>query len=211
VLVLLLAVDEPSNVTPTAKKLQWQEVRNFPRAYWMVVLLGSVFTLARFSEAFLVLRGQQLGLGLTLAPTILVVLGATYAVSAYPAGYAADRMPPTRLLVAGLMVLIMSDVTFAYAKTATSVLIGAGLWGIHLGLTQGLFSKLVADTAPAKLIGTGFGVFNLLSGAALLIASSLAGWLWDTAGPAWSFEMGAAFAAVTAIGLMLTGTDTRAR
>ena len=203
VLVLWTAVEEPPRSTPRAvQRLAWRDVQSLARPYWKVVLLGLVFTLARFSEAFLVLRGQHLGLGAAFAPAILVAMSVTYAVIAYPAGRAADHYPARVLLVPGLAVLVASDLLFAFANGPILVLSGAALWGIHLGLTQGLLSKLVAATAPPRLVGTAFGIFNLASGLALFVASALAGWVWDAYGPAATFEVSALCAAISAAGVI---------
>jgi MFS family permease len=173
-----------------------------PRAYWWVVLLGAVFALARFSEAFLVLRAQDVGLSLGQVPTVMIVMNVVYAGVAYPAGAAADRLSPRLLLVAGIGVLVGADVVLAAATQPTHVFAGAAAWGIHMGLTQGLLSKLVSDTAEASLRGTAFGIFNLVSGGALLLASVIAGVLWSAAGPAATFLGGAIFASLTLVGLL---------
>jgi MFS family permease len=178
--------------------------RRLPRRYWLVVLLGAVFTLARFSEAFLVLRAQDVGLALSYVPFVMIVMNVLYAGTAYPAGAAADRVSARTLLVIGLVLLIVADVVLARARSPLVVFAGAGLWGLHMGLTQGLLSKLVADTAPADLVGTGFGIFNVVSGGALLLASVIAGALWSSFGASATFLAGAAFAAVAAIGLLAT-------
>jgi MFS family permease len=167
-----------------------------------VVLLGACFTLARFSDAFLVLRARDVGLPLSYVPLVMIVMNVVYAGAAYPAGSAADRVSPRTLLVLGLLLLIAADVVLAVATAPLIVLAGAALWGLHLAFTQGLLSKLVADTAPAELLGTGFGIFNLLSGVALLIASVVAGTLWSRFGAAATFLAGAVFAALAAIGLL---------
>jgi MFS family permease len=170
--------------------------------YWLVVLLGAVFTLARFSEAFLVLRAQDVGLDLGYVPLVMIVMNVLYAGAAYPAGAAADRLSPRTLLFLGLVLLVASDVVLALAGSPLIVFAGAALWGLHMAFTQGLLSKLVADTAPAELLGTGFGIFNLVSGASLLLASVTAGLLWSAFGASATFLAGAAFAAVAAIGLL---------
>jgi MFS family permease len=176
--------------------------RRLPRRYWLTVLAGAVFTLARFSEAFLVLRAQDVGLALSYVPLVMIVMSAVYAASAYPAGAAADRMSARGLLLYGLLFLIAADVVLAFANAPLIVLAGAALWGLHMGLTQGLLAKLVADTVPAHLVGTGFGIFNLVTGIALLVASVVAGALWSWLGPSTTFLAGAAFAAIAAIGLL---------
>lgn len=170
--------------------------------YWLVVFAGAVFTLARFSEAFLVLRAQSVGLSLGAIPLVMIVMNVVYAASAYPAGAASDRVSRRSLLLIGLGILIGADLVLASASAAWQVLAGAGLWGLHMGFTQGLFSKLVADNSPEELRGTAFGVFHLVSGAALLLASVVAGLLWEWVGPPATFIAGAAFAAIAAVGLL---------
>ena len=206
VVLLMVAVREPDRshverLAPTPLLLAG--ARRLPLRYWLVVLLGAVFTLARFSEAFLVLRAQNVGLDLRYVPFVMIVMNVVYAGAAYPAGAAADRISPRTLLGLGLVVLIAADVVLAAANGPVIVLAGAALWGLHMGLTQGLLSKLVADTVPASLVGTGFGLFNLVSGGALLLASVIAGALWSALGPSATFLAGAAFAAVAALGLLV--------
>ncbi|MGH8595092.1 MAG: MFS transporter, partial [Gammaproteobacteria bacterium] len=206
VLILVVAVTEVATPSADRKALAWRAVTRLRAHYWWVVSLGVVFTLARFSEAFLIIHGQNLGLGLTFAPLVLIVLGITYALSAYPAGFISDRISARSLLLAGLACLTIADCVLAAAAAPGMVLLGAGLWGVHLGLTQGLLNKLVADTAPVKLRGTAFGIFNLASGLALLSASVIAGLLWDRVGPAATFVVGAGFAAVAMLGVVVTAT-----
>ena len=173
------------------------------RSYWIVVALGSVITLARFSEAFLVLRGQQLGLPLAWIPSIILIMSLVYAASAYPTGLAARHWSRRSLLACGLAVLILADIVLATAETVAPVLLGAGLWGLHMGLTQGLLSALVADAAPAERVGTAFGFFNLVTGICLLMASSLAGLLWDRLGAPATFLAGAVISTTALAGLVL--------
>jgi MFS family permease len=180
-----------------------RDVKKLPVRYWLTVLLGAVFTLARFSEAFLVLRAQDIGLPVQYVPTVMIMMNVVYAGSAYPAGVAADRVSARTLLIAGLAVLVVADVVLAIATAPVYVFVGTALWGLHMGLTQGLLSKLVADAAPVRLRGTGFGIFNLVVGGALLLASVIAGALWSAAGPSATFVAGAAFAALAALGLLL--------
>jgi MFS family permease len=209
VVLLVLGVEEPRDVAHSAdksKRLQWSDVRRLGGDYVIIVVIAAVLTLARFSEAFLVLRAQNVGLSVGQAPWIMVVMSLVYAAIAYPAGTAADRGHGAKLLSAGLVALIAADVVLARASGAMTVLIGGGLWGLHMGLTQGLLSALVAGTAPADLRGTAFGVFNLVSGVAMLVASTLAGWLWQAHGPASTFYAGAVFTVVAWIGLLLHGT-----
>jgi len=198
------AVREPEKAagsTLLRPPLALADAGRLPPRYWFVVVLGAVFTLARFSEAFLVLRAQDVGLTLALVPTVMIAMNVVYAAIAFPAGAAADRIGARGLLVAGLAVLVAADLVLAGASSPLPVLAGAALWGIHMGLTQGLLSKLVADTAPEDLLGTAFGVFNLASGVALLLASVIAGALWSGIGAQATFLAGAAFAAVAALGL----------
>jgi MFS family permease len=206
VALLSVAVREPEQprTDPGARALfTLAGARRLEPRFWFIVLLGAVFTLARFSEAFLVLRAQSVGLAIGYVPIVMIVMNVFYAAGAYPAGVAADRFGHRTLLVAGLAMLIVADLVLAAAATAWHVFGGALLWGLHMALTQGLLSKLVADTAPAELRGSAFGIFNLVSGVALLLASLVAGYLWDLLGPPATFMAGAAFAAFTAIGVLV--------
>jgi MFS family permease len=197
VLLLAYGVKEPdrSATVPRASTapVAWGSLREFERDFWLVVVVGGVFTLARFSEAFLILRAQERGLPDTFAPLVLVVMNVVYALAAFPVGKLADRMSNLRLLGAGLAVLIVSDLVLASAQGLAAVAIGVALWGLHMGMTQGVLATMVAATAPAHLRGTAFGIFNLACGVAMLIASALAGLLWDTLGAAATFYAGAAF------------------
>jgi MFS family permease len=206
VALLLFGVQEPDHAgSNTGRKspLAMAEMKQFPLTYWLLVLLGAVFTLARFSEAFMILRAQDVGMAVGLIPVVFIVMNVVYAATAYPAGVLSDHVSPRALLVAGLLVLVAADVCLARASSLLSVLAGACLWGVHLGLTQGLFAKLIADKTPAHLRGTAFGIFNLVSGVALLLASVIAGVLWTTYGASATFLAGAGFAAVAAVGLLL--------
>ena len=176
--------------------------RELPRRYWLIVLASAGFTLARFSEAFLVLRAQNVGLTIGYAPVVMIVMNLAYAGTSYPAGAAADRISRRTLLIAGLAILVASDIVLAAAASPSAVFIGTALWGVHMGLTQGLFAALVADAAPTGLRGTAFGIFNLVSGGALLLASALAGLLWSTLGAPATFWSGAVLAAIAALGLL---------
>ena len=205
VALLLVYVREPERANangPAKTPLTVADARRLPLRYWLVTLTGAVFTLARFSEAFLVLRAQDVGLALSYVPLVMIVMNVPYAGAAYPAGAAADRVSPRTLLFLGLVLLIAADVVLAFATSPLVVFAGAALWGLHMAFTQGLLSKLVADTAPAELLGTGFGIFNLVSGVALLLASVIAGSLWSALGASATFLAGAVFAAVAAIGLL---------
>jgi MFS family permease len=170
--------------------------------FWMIALLGAVFSLARFSEAFLVLRAQSVGLPMGRVPIVMILMNLVYASAAYPAGAAADRLNKRVLLILGLAVLIAADLALARAASSGQVYLGALLWGAHMAMTQGLFSKLVADASPADLRGSAFGVFNLIGGLSLLAASVVAGALWQRFGAGATFLAGAGFAALTALGLL---------
>jgi MFS family permease len=178
-------------------------LHHLPAAYWQVVVAGSVLTLARFSEAFLVLRAQQGGLALPLVPLVLIWMNVVYAAGAYPFGMLADKMSHRTLLILGIVPLIVADLLLAQSGALPWV--GAGLlfWGLHMAATQGLLSAMVADTAPTELRGTAFGLFNLGSGLAMLAASVLAGVLWDRFGAAATFHAGAAFAGIALLLLMI--------
>jgi MFS family permease len=166
--------------------------------FWWVAAAGAALTLARFSEAFLILRADNLGLAVALAPLVLVGMNVVYALTAYPMGRLADRVPRARLLAIGIAVLVAADVILALASSLAMLAAGVLLWGLHMGLTQGVLAAMVAEAAPEHLRGTAFGVFNLASGVAMLLASALAGALWHYAGPAWTFWAGAILAAAAA-------------
>ena len=199
VALLIFGIKEPEHQT-TAKRinpLRLDNLKKLTREYWWVVFFGAVFTLARFSEAFLVLRAMQGGIPIALVPLVMVAMNLVYSISAYPFGKLADSMSHTRLLAIGLVVLIAADLVLAHGNHWTIVLLGVALWGLHMGLTQGLLATMVAHTAPADLKGTAFGLFNLMSGVAMLIASVVAGELWDRMGAATTFYAGAGFCLLT--------------
>jgi MFS family permease len=204
VAVIVFGVREPERppgVRTVKSPFSRAELGRLPAAYWMIVAVTAAFTLARFSEAFLLLRAQAAGLPLTLVPSVMVVMNVVYALSAWPAGVLSDGMGRYRLLTIGFALLIVADVILAVNGSVAVVMLGVALWGLHMGLTQGLLSAMVADTAPAELRGTAFGVFNLVGGIALLIASVVAGALWEIAGPEGTFLAGAAFTAVALLAL----------
>jgi MFS family permease len=182
-------------------RLTVASVKDLPRRYWLIVQLGALFTLARFSEAFLVLRAQNLGLAVGLIPAVMIPMNVVYAGVAYPAGVAADRVGHLALLTVGLAMLVVADIVLALATAPAHAFVGTAFWGLHMGLTQGLLSKLVADRAPAALRGTAFGVFNVVNGVALLLASVIAGGLWNAVGPSGTFFAGGVFALVAMVGL----------
>ena len=173
-------------------------------AYWWVAGVGAVFSLARFSEAFLVLRAQHGGIPLALVPLVMVAMNMVYSSSAYPFGKLADRVSHGVLLAIGLLLLIVADVVLALGGHWTMILVGVALWGLHMGMTQGLLATMVADVAPPDLRGTAFGFFNLVSGIAMLAASVLAGWIWENHGPAATFLAGAAFSLIALAALART-------
>ena len=172
-------------------------------AFWKVTAVAAILTLARFGEAFLVLRGQDMGFGPSFAPLVMAAMAAAYAASAYPAGALSDRLGRGRLLAFGIALLIVSDLVFAFGAGIPAALFGAVLWGLHMGLTQGLFAAMVADMAPAHLRGSAFGVFHLVSGVLTFAASALAGGLWQFFGAPAAFLAGAAFALLALLGLWI--------
>jgi len=185
VFLLIVLLREPKSAESSSSSknhLTLRDAKRLPFRYWLVVMLGAVFTLARFSEAFLILRAQDVGLAITYVPAIMIVMNIVYSLFAYPAGVAADRLSARKLLVFGLGLLVVADVLLALAVSPSLAFLGVVFWGLHMAFTQGLLSKLVADTAPSELRGTAFGVFNLASGGALLLASVIAGSLWSIYG-----------------------------
>ncbi|HLD44520.1 MAG TPA: MFS transporter, partial [bacterium] len=178
------------------------------RTYWWVVLIGAVLTLARFSEAFLVLRALQGGLSLGLIPLVLLVMNLVYALGAYPFGKLADKIQHRILLIVGILPLIVADLVLAHSAQPIWLCVGLVFWGTHLAATQGLLAAMVADTAPEDLRGTAFGFFNLISGLAMLIASTLAGVLWDQLGAPATFYAGAVFSGVALLFLFVRGDNS---
>jgi MFS family permease len=181
---------EPRSASSVKGPIALGDLSRLDRAFWGVVIVGVVMTLARFSEAFLILKAHDEGLPLTLAPAVLVVMNVIYALGAYPAGAAADRMAARTLLLWGLATLIAADLLLAFAPGIWGAFSGIALWGVHMALTQGLFAKLIADCAPEELRGSAFGLFNLATGFAMLAASVIAGLLWDQWGPDATFIAG---------------------
>jgi MFS family permease len=199
VAIIVLFVREPKRlrrVRGVRSPLSRAELKRLDVGYWIVVGVAAIFTLARFSEAFLLLRAKSVGVPVVLVPTVMVVMNIVYAATSWPAGALSDSIGRYRLLLAGFALLIVADLVLALGGNVATVMIGVAIWGLHMGLTQGLLSALVADTAPAALRGTAFGVFNLMSGLAMLLASVIAGGLWDLIGPDGTFLAGASFTAV---------------
>ena len=195
--VLFGVEDAPAGTAPTAAPpVRLIDLKRLPRAFWSVTLIGVIFTLARFSEAFLILKASAAGLPLMLAPLVLVVMNVVYALGAYPAGSWSDRVPARRLFGWGLLALIAADLSLALLPGLGGAFLGIALWGVHMALTQGLLAKLVADHAPADLRGSAFGAFNLMTGVAMLFSSVIAGLVWDRFGADATFLVGAGFAIV---------------
>ncbi len=204
VLLLVLGVREPQRAPGAARvnPISRASLRRLDAAYWWVVGIGAAFTLARFSEAFLVLRAEQTGVAVALVPLVMVAMNLVYAACAYPFGKLSDRMAHARLLLWGLVVLVAADVVLAASTHWSGMLAGVVLWGVHMGMTQGLLAAMVADAAPADLRGTAYGFFNLMSGLAMLLASVVAGVLWQGFGASATFGAGAIFSLLAMGGLL---------
>lgn len=204
--LLALGVEEPRReARPRAAMpaLGPRDLRALPRSFWIVTGLGAFFTLARFSEAFLVLRAQEVGLPIALVPLVMIAMNLVYAFVSTPAGDLSDRVDRRLVLGAGLLALIAANLVLGFVGTVAGALTGAALWGLHMGLTQGLFAAMVADAAPEELRGTAFGMFHLVSGVGLLLASVLAGLLWQHLGSVATFVCSAALSATALAGLFL--------
>lgn len=185
-------------------RFKFSEIKQFSHSFWFVAIIGAVFQLARFSEAFLILRGNDLGLGREFSPVVLIVMNVVYALTSYPVGRLSDSIKREWFLIGGFLVLILSDLLLAYSQNVYVALIGVGFWGLQLGLTQGTLSALVADTCPPGYKGTAYGVFNLFSAIALLLASTVAGTLWDQFGPEITFLAGAMIASISLVLFLIT-------
>lgn len=212
VLLVLVGVEDaksPSGENIARVPVRMSDLRRLPRAFWLLAVIGAVFTLSRFSKAFLILKANAEGLPLALTPLVLVAMNAVYMLAAYPLGSLSDRASPKVMLIGGLSILIAADVALAVLPGIEGAFVGIALWGVHMAATQGLFAKLIADRSPAELRGSAYGIFNLVTGLALLAASTTAGVLWDASGPAATFLMGAAFAAVALAGLICTPLSRR--
>lgn len=202
--VMVFLVHEPGRHQAAAKpRVRVADAKRLSLRFWNVVGVATVLTLARFSEAFLILRSRNVGLAIALIPTVMVAMNVVYALAVYPAGMLSDRFGRGGLLAFGIVCLIVADLILGLGGSITLVMLGVVFWGLHMAFTQGLFASLVADTAPEDLRGTAFGVFNFAGGIAMLIASVLAGGLWDAYGPTATFLAGAAIATVALIGLVL--------
>jgi MFS family permease len=211
VALIVFGVDEPDRRASreAPRKLAWRDAKRLPHAYWLVVGVATLMAVARCSEAFLVLRAADVGMSLGEAPWVMVAMSLVYAVAAYPAGRALDRGRGGAMLYAGLATLVAAHASLAFASSAAAVLAGAALWGLHMGLTQGVFAAMVAHRAPADLRGTAFGAFNVAQGVGMLAASGAAGALWDAFGARYAFAFGAAFAMVAALALVASARALR--
>lgn len=212
VAVLVLAVKEPESARHSQQArspIGWSDVRSIGMPFWIAVTVGVLFTMARFSQAFLVLRGAGAGIPVTLIPFVVVVMNIVYAVVSAPVGSLSDSVGRKPLLAAGIAVLLAADLVLALGTGVVAILAGVALWGLHMGLTQGMLAALVADTAPAALRGTAFGLFNLATGVTMLAASVLAGVIWSAWGAAPTFLTGGGFALVALIGLLAILTENR--
>jgi MFS family permease len=203
--VILFAVRDPDRREVRAVRAPFSrmELGRLDRSYWVVVTIATIFALARFSEAFLLLRARSVGVPLAFAPAVMVLMNGVFALSAWPAGVLSDRIGRRGLLIAGLAMLIIADLVLGLGSNFAWIGLGVALWGLHMGLTQGLFAALVADLCPADLRGTAFGMFNLVTGSATLTASVVAGALWDRVGPSGTFLAGTVFAATALIVTLL--------
>ncbi len=208
---LIFGVKEPKNIASSraeGKKkglpLNRADMAQLSGSYWIVVVIGALFSLARFSVAFLALRAMELGMPIGLSPLVLILMGVVFSLSSYPVGVLADRMDRGKLLALGFVALIVAELLLGYTTNYWIVLVGVAIWGLHLGLTQGLLSTMVADSAPSHLRGTAFGVFNLANGIALLFASLVAGGLWQSLGASTTFYAGASFAAAALAILLIS-------
>jgi MFS family permease len=205
VVILIFAVKEPATARPVGEAhspIRARDLRQIGAAYWWLVIIGAVLAVARFSEAFLVLRAVNVGLAIALVPIVFIVMNVVYAVSAYPAGSLSDRMDRRVILAVGFAVLIAADAVLALATGIWMVMAGTVLWGLHMGLTQGLLAAMVADTTPPRIRGTAFGIFNLVTGVALLGGNLVAGLLWDHYGPSSTFFAGAGITAIALVALV---------
>jgi MFS family permease len=204
VAILAAAVREPVRPVKRVSRtpLHWREIARLKAAYWWVVAFGVIFTMARFSEAFLLLRGEDIGVKNSTIPLIMVCMNLFYCLTSYPSGRLSDRLGRSAIMAAGLGILILADLVLAAAGTQWQVFLGASIWGLHMGLTQGLLSAMVADTAHRDLRGTAFGIFSMAMGLAILVASVLAGWLWDTFGAPATFSAGASLAGCALLAIL---------
>jgi len=205
VLLILFGVKEPElKETESEKKLHFGVVFQFGSSFWFVAIAGAFFQLSRFSEAFLILRAENVGLSLAWTPLVLVAMNVVYGLSAYPVGWLSDQLQRGWFIIMGSIILIAANAFLGFGNSLTSIFIGVSLWGLHMGLTQGVLAALVADTCPPSYRGTAFGVFNLFSAVALLLASAVAGFLWDSYGPTFMFAISGSFAFIGLVVLLFS-------
>lgn len=202
VIALIVGIEEPKQHAASGRRAalpHWNELRALDRPYWTAIVIGMLFSLARFSEAFLIVHALDAGLSPMWSPLALAIMNITYVVSAYPIGKLSDQIGRVGLLVVGLLILVAADIVLALSPQLSGVLLGIALWGLHLGVTQGLLSALVADAAPSDLRGSAFGLFYFVTGLAAVAASAIAGLLWEQIGAPYTFGAGAVFAAFAAV------------
>jgi MFS family permease len=203
-LLAWLALREPEqHLAPLKRSALFSGFKHLNRETKRLLYVGFLFGLARFSEAFLILKGIEIGLSEALSPVTLALFNLAYVVLAYPAGTLSDRMRPRNILLAGIALLVAGDLVLARAENLAWLFAGVGLWGAHMALTQGIFSRMIADSAPDELRATSFGAFWFVTGIASLLASLGAGWLWDREGSAATFATSAGVAAMAFVMLSL--------
>ena len=206
VAILAIGVKEPETQRPAKEArtpIRIRDIRYVGSAYWQLVGIAGVLTLARFSEAFLLLKAQATGLPIALVPAVMVVMNIVYAFAAYPAGILSDSINRKTLLLIGVTFLLAADIAIGFSNSLWTLALGVSLWGLHMGFTQGLLATMVTDTTPQELRGTAYGVYNLVCGIAMLLSSVIAGVLWDKYGSSVTFFTGAAFTAMALIGLLI--------
>ena len=210
-LLLVFGVKEPETHRAGQAKspIRLRDIRHVGSAYWQLVAVAGVLTLARFSEAFLILKAQATGLPIAFVPLVMVVMNVVYALAAYPAGILSDRVNRRTVLLIGVAFLVAADVVLGFSNNLWMLALGVSLWGLHLAFTQGLLAAMVTDTTPSELRGTAYGVFNLVCGVAMLLASVIAGLLWNKFGPSATFLTGAAFTLLAWIGLLIVHVTPR--
>lgn len=204
ILVFGVKEKEKNKEDSVNQRIHLNDLKKFSIPFWFVVGVGVLFQLARFSEAFLILRVKDFGLDLSLVPLVLIVMNIVYSLSAYPFGFMSDFVQREWFLIGGLIVLCLSDFILGMATSLPISFLGIVLWGLHLGLTQGVLTTLVADTCDSGLRGTGYGIFNLFSAVTLLFASILAGYLWDHLGAEYTFVVGGGFSLASLILLLIS-------
>jgi MFS family permease len=204
-----LALREPEKHRRSTKQAPFfRGFRELSRDTKRLLVVGFLFGLARFSEAFLILKGIEVGLSEALSPLTLALFNLAYVVLAYPAGALSDRISPRTILIAGMGALIAGDLILSQSLGLAGVFTGVALWGAHMALTQGIFSRLIADSAPEPQRATSFGAFWFVTGIASLLASLGAGWLWDRQGSAATFLTSAGIAAMAVAMLSLLEEDS---